>query len=59
MLITPILITILIIIVYSLVVPLILCGFESMKEYLKLVSFAMFFLTLSALPNILLWLGVL
>ncbi len=56
---TPILITILIIIVYSLVVPLILCGFESMKEYLKLVSFAMFFLTLSALPNILLWLGVL
>ncbi len=56
---TPILITVLIIIVYSLVVPLILCGFESMKEYLKLVSFAMFFLTLSALPNILLWLGVL
>lgn len=59
MLITPILITILIIIIYSLVFPLILCGFESMKEYLKLVSFAMFFLTLSALPNILLWLGVL
>lgn len=56
---TPILITVLIIIVYSLVVPLILCGFESIKEYLKLVSFAMFFLTLSALPNILLWLGVL
>lgn len=59
MLITPILITILIIIIYSLVLPLILCGFDGLKEYLKLVSFAMFLLTLSALPNILLWLGVL
>ncbi|XWX30668.1 hypothetical protein ARTTLWGJ_CDS0029 [Staphylococcus phage PG-2021_35] len=59
MLITPILITILIIIIYSLVLPLILCGFDGLKEYLKLVSFVMFLLTLSALPNILLWLGVL
>lgn len=59
MLITPILITAFLIILFSFTFPLILCGFESMKEYLKLVSFAMFFLTLSALPNILLWLGVL
>ena len=58
MLITPILITILIIIVYSLVTPLILCGFDSWKEYLKLVSFAVVLLSLSALPNILLWLGI-
>ena len=58
MLVTPILITILIIIIYSLVFPLILCGFESMKEYLKLVSFSVVLLSLSALPNILLWLGI-
>ncbi|WOZ17643.1 hypothetical protein [Staphylococcus phage vB_SauM-V1SA15] len=58
MLITPILITILIIIVYSLVTPLILCGFDSLKEYLKLVSFLVVLLSLSAIPNILLWLGI-
>ena len=58
MLVTPILITILIIIIFSLVFPLILCGFDGLKEYLKLVSFSVVLLSLSALPNILLWLGI-
>ena len=58
MLITPILITILIIIIFSLIFPLILCGYDDLKEYLKLVSFSVVLLSLSALPNILLWLGI-
>ncbi|WPH67102.1 hypothetical protein CUBB_gp186 [Staphylococcus phage CUB-B] len=58
MLITPILITAFLIILFSFTFPLILCGFDGWKEYLKLVSVLVVLLSLSALPNILLWLGI-
>lgn len=55
---TPILITSCLIILFSFTFPLILGFNDSKEEYFISVVVSFLFLSLSALPNILLWTGV-
>ncbi|QKE56277.1 membrane protein [Staphylococcus phage Metroid] len=55
---TPILITVLLIIIFSFLLPIIFCSIDDWSNYFMYALMSFILLTISALPNILLWTGV-